>query len=69
MILHKTKLKKGKLSRRVTSSGMLRRVAFVATYVSKELSASIIKATSQKIAIPHSHRRGNLKSYVIKLSK
>jgi hypothetical protein len=51
-------------------SGMLRRVAFVRTDVTEELSASFITVTRigelgniPEDAIPYSHRRENLKSY------
>jgi hypothetical protein len=53
----------------MASSGMLRRLALVRTYVSVELSASIIRVirigvlgTNPEDAILHSHRRENLKS-------
>jgi hypothetical protein len=59
----------------MVSSGMLHRVALVATDVSKELSASetsvVTRATWRNIpedTILHSHRHENLKSYKKKKS-
>jgi hypothetical protein len=44
---------------------MLGRVALVRTDVSEELSASFIRRNIPEGTIIHSHRRGNLKSYVL----
>jgi hypothetical protein len=50
----------------MASSGMLRRVALVRIDVSGELSACNIRVTRiGDNAILHSHRRKNLKSYIV----
>jgi hypothetical protein len=48
----------------MASSGVLRRVALVRTDVSEELSASFIRDIPED-GIFHSHRRDNLKPYIL----
>jgi hypothetical protein len=50
----------------MVSSGLLRRVALVRTDVSEEPGASFIRVTNNpEDTILHSHRRENLKSYMV----
>jgi hypothetical protein len=67
---------KNQFSLRMSSSGLLRRMALVRTDVSEEVSAFIIRVTTTSVltrptrrnipegGILHSHRRENLKSYI-----